>query len=626
MAVIRYCGCTLHFGVGIGEQRVAHLHVHKNDNLPRGWGKGKRKLTITLAKRARTISRDTKKKKREKTLSAGIMQSFGCRTPPLLDVEACLSSSSPTGAMSSVRRHRSTVTAGNNWVAKAAAFWFLFISSLASFSARLQQVVLLVKARIVPLRQETRRMSPNRRRPRKRHSGIDLHSTVNIASGKAAAAKTAATAASPVVPPSPPPEGTEIVHRRVSSLDPETITACDLDEAHVRLSPGELVDNKKSVVVNLLGGGAFSAVYLVQDTRSHRFAAIKVCKADRQCVDAASEEYRVCKEIAAAISPRHLGLVQRCFSLRSCGQPTIALHMDVFGPSLLPLIASRYAFLRTAARDRKATKSWLAVLKHVASCTLEALAELHQEMGDVEPFIHCDIKPENVLFRTASQQVLEKMHASPEVIAAASRRYHVGSQTLHPSDISLLYDCVVIDFGTARRASSVVNQSASGDSVSSLPTPSGYSLQTREYRSPELLYQLRPLHRVVTPAMDIWSFGCLVFELVTGTYLFDPKRSTDGVDVGKETDFAHAEAIACVLGEPPLFFRREGAPLLQRRPAMGPAGSPATLLKRRLLDGTDLSSRDADELADFLLCSLQYDPQNRKTALGLLTHAWLRHK
>jgi serine/threonine protein kinase len=47
-------------------------------------------------------------------------------------------------------------------------------------------------------------------------------------------------------------------------------------------------------------------------------------------------------------------------------------------------------------------------------------------------------------------------------------------------------------------------------------------LQTREYRAPEAIVQLRPL-QMITPALDVWSVGCLAFELITGSYLFHPR-------------------------------------------------------------------------------------------------------
>lgn len=44
-------------------------------------------------------------------------------------------------------------------------------------------------------------------------------------------------------------------------------------------------------------------------------------------------------------------------------------------------------------------------------------------------------------------------------------------------------------------------------------------IQTREYRSPEVI-----LSGEYDESADIWSLACMLFELATGDYLFDPKK------------------------------------------------------------------------------------------------------
>ena len=47
-------------------------------------------------------------------------------------------------------------------------------------------------------------------------------------------------------------------------------------------------------------------------------------------------------------------------------------------------------------------------------------------------------------------------------------------------------------------------------------------IQTREYRSPEVI-----MAGEYDETADIWSFECMIFEFVTGDYLFDPKKRKD---------------------------------------------------------------------------------------------------
>ena len=44
-------------------------------------------------------------------------------------------------------------------------------------------------------------------------------------------------------------------------------------------------------------------------------------------------------------------------------------------------------------------------------------------------------------------------------------------------------------------------------------------IQTREYRSPEVI-----MNGDYDESADVWSLACMIFELVTGDYLFDPKK------------------------------------------------------------------------------------------------------
>merc|ERR1712232_788404 len=47
-------------------------------------------------------------------------------------------------------------------------------------------------------------------------------------------------------------------------------------------------------------------------------------------------------------------------------------------------------------------------------------------------------------------------------------------------------------------------------------------IQTRQYRGPETI-----INAGYDTSADIWSLACMIFELVTGDYLFDPKTSDE---------------------------------------------------------------------------------------------------
>jgi serine/threonine-protein kinase SRPK3 len=45
-------------------------------------------------------------------------------------------------------------------------------------------------------------------------------------------------------------------------------------------------------------------------------------------------------------------------------------------------------------------------------------------------------------------------------------------------------------------------------------------IQTRQYRSPEVI-----LGSNYCASADVWSFACMIFELITGEFLFEPRKS-----------------------------------------------------------------------------------------------------
>ncbi|KAJ3268430.1 serine/threonine protein kinase, CMGC group [Terramyces sp. JEL0728] len=73
-------------------------------------------------------------------------------------------------------------------------------------------------------------------------------------------------------------------------------------------------------------------------------------------------------------------------------------------------------------------------------------------------------------------------------------------------------------------------------------------IQTRQYRSPEVILGIK-----YHTSADIWSLGCIVFELLTGEFLFDPKS---GGKYNKDDD--HIAQIIELIGHFPKSFSQSG--------------------------------------------------------------------
>lgn len=211
----------------------------------------------------------------------------------------------------------------------------------------------------------------------------------------------------------------------------------------------------------------------------------------------------------------------------------------------------------------------LAQVRQITRCLLECLAFVHDVVG----VLHTDIKPENVLLN--------------------------GTQVK------------LVDLGTAF----FVDKQTARD------------IQTREYRCPEGILGIWPFE----PAADVWSVGCLVFELLTGETLFDPQSPRPGEYFTKDESHL-AQAIELLGPIPPALVRRglrsqhwfsnDGRSL--RNIAVSPPPSDLDAIARVLQDNFDLAANDASQVSQFLAPLLKYEPKQRASAAQALQLPWFK--
>lgn len=143
------------------------------------------------------------------------------------------------------------------------------------------------------------------------------------------------------------------------------------------------------------------------------------------------------------------------------------------------------------------------------------------------------------------------------------------------------------------------------------------SIQTREYRSPEVL-----LGAPWGCSADIWSTGCLIFELITGDFLFEPN---EGHSYTKDDD--HIAQIIELLGDFPSYLLNNGRYTRTFFNSRGQLRNISKLkfwpLKDVLREKYKFDKEEAQEIADFLLPMLTLDPRKRCDAGGLANHPWL---
>jgi len=145
-------------------------------------------------------------------------------------------------------------------------------------------------------------------------------------------------------------------------------------------------------------------------------------------------------------------------------------------------------------------------------------------------------------------------------------------------------------------------------------------IQTRQYRAPEVL-----IGNKYDTSADMWSLGCICFELLTGDLLFDPRA---GDDYDRDED--HLAMFQELLGKMPKklatagkysknYFNKKGDLKHIHQLKFWPVDE---VLQDKYHFGQD----EAEDIANFVLPLLEFNPKHRATALECLKSDWLREE
>ena len=134
-------------------------------------------------------------------------------------------------------------------------------------------------------------------------------------------------------------------------------------------------------------------------------------------------------------------------------------------------------------------------------------------------------------------------------------------------------------------------------------------LQTRYYRAPEIILGLKANEKI-----DIWSIGCIAFELLTGKIMFDPDK-----DDRFSRDFHHLYLIEELLGKIPSYMIKKSP---RKKEFFKKNGS----LRCEKIERIDLQEEINSTnfvINDFIKKCLTIDPKKRPTIQELLDHEFM---
>lgn len=366
---------------------------------------------------------------------------------------------------------------------------------------------------------------------------------------------------------------------------------------------GETFNKGRYRVLQKLGWGHFSTVWLSFDFKRKQQCALKVQKADPHYAEAARDEIKLLKSLKQDGKKMEETVVELLDHFEHEGPHGrhVCLAFEVLSKSLLSLI-KRFNYHGVP----------LPLIRLISRQILEGLDFIHETCG----IIHTDLKPENVLF---AQHDHEKKILREEARRAAKeievlRKANKGDSKLDYTAIGSVYrpnpdlafssgQVKLVDFGNA----CWVDNHFTDD------------IQTRQYRAPEVILG----HGYDTKA-DVWSLACLIFELATGDFLFDPHS---GEDYDRDED--HLALIMELLGPVPSHMRKNAT---YEKDFFDECGDLLHISKLNFWSLRDVlrekykfPADDAEELTSFLLPMLYIDPVKRASARQQLKHPFFSH-
>jgi serine/threonine-protein kinase len=303
-------------------------------------------------------------------------------------------------------------------------------------------------------------------------------------------------------------------------------------------------------VLGPLGAGGMGEVYRARDATLRRDVALKVLP---QAVALDAERLaRFSREAQILASLNHANIAQIYGVEDMEGAPALVMEL-VEGPTLADLIESR---ARRPGSRLSGSPLSSATSGHTAAGTVRDALEIARQIADAleaaheQGIIHRDLKPQNIKLR-------------PDGTVK------------------------VLDFGLAKalEPASVRDAPAESPTITSIGTRVGTLLGTAAYMAPEQV-KGRPADR----RADIWAFGVVLYELLTGAAAFDGESSSEILArvIEREPDWSKLPAAT-----PPAIVR-----LLQRAMVKDPKRRLQSIGDARLEIDDALQGKPPDLIPD----------------------------
>ena len=391
----------------------------------------------------------------------------------------------------------------------------------------------------------------------------------------------------------------------------------------------------KYAILKKIGKGAFSTVWIAYEWKMDKLLAIKIQFSNDK--DEGEEEVDLLKKLKS-IKCKYFNTLIDSFIYND----NICMVSELFAGSLED-VSKRGTYMKGFPYK---------TVKKITYQVLKALNVLHNELK----MIHTDIKPENILLVGINENVKQILNILKEFkfthMLKRNKRRKKGKHNKSPLEKTIKQLLSRLDdINIYSESDSDSESDSSYDSDSSSETDesednnkelisrqyidnaevrvadfglciklneiTGDEIQTRYFRAPEVI-----LGCPYNEKVDIWSIGCVVYELLTGEILFNPNKRR-----GFTRNRQHIYDIQYLFGKLPLelinqskkkdvYYRHNG--LMKGTNSVKYIPFPIFLKKK--LKHLNLPETEFNILVDFLEKTLEVNPNKRLSAMDCLNH------
>ncbi|KAF9774689.1 hypothetical protein IL306_007281 [Fusarium sp. DS 682] len=387
---------------------------------------------------------------------------------------------------------------------------------------------------------------------------------------------------------------------------------------------GDVFKDGQYKVIRKLGEGSFSIVWLAHDLKNSRYVALKIC-VSREAEK--SQEVQILHHLAKVApleAPQFVTQLLAEFEHKGPNGTHKCLVFEPMGPSVNQM---QEELRRREKSSRTNFQYPPQMLKRILRASLKGLACLHK--NGISP---ADFQPGNMLFSLDNIDSCDE--ASLYQVKEKYNRYRVeridGKVDKWAPQYLLaaapLTNYTSVDENLKVKLSDMGGAYFLDNPPKKLITPIGL-------RSPELI-----LKEEFGKAQDIWSFGCLLFELITARRLFP---CWGGGENKTEVDDDHLMDLQLKLGPLPdelyslwktssLYYTKDremwncypGGVDDDGEPGVLEPWEEVTMEEAFDEESPEMTVEEADKVKKLIRWILQHDPAKRPSAEDILRHPW----